>query len=58
MSRGGKIKLLIPMERIKASQTPEALARAEKEKQELMKRVPMDELKEMWKQWKKERGIE
>lgn len=50
--------MIIPMENIRASQTPEALARDKKRMEEFMKRVPMDELMKFWKQWKKERGIE
>lgn len=39
--------MLIPMDRIRASQTPEALAREEKMKQEFIKRVCQAALKEL-----------
>lgn len=41
------------MENIRASQTLEARARDEKGKQEFMKRVDQDVLKEFWEKWKK-----
>ena len=50
--------MIIPMENIRASQTPEALARNKKRMEEFMKRVPQKVLREYWKKWKKERGIE
>ena len=47
--------MIIPMENIRASQTPEALARDEKRKQEFMERVDQDELREFMENWKKQR---
>ena len=46
------------MDKIRAMQTPEAIARDKKRMEEFMKRVPRDELRKMWENWKKERGIE
>ena len=45
------------MENIRASQTPEALARNKKRMEEFMKCVPQKILREYWEKWKKERKI-
>ena len=47
--------MIIPMENIRASQTPEARARDKKIMEDFMKRVPWNELMEFWENWKKER---
>lgn len=39
-------------------ESPEALARDKKRMEELMERIPQDELKVLWENWKKEREIE
>ena len=46
---------MIPMENIRASQTPEARAQDEKRMKEFMERVDQDELREIWENWKKQR---
>jgi len=47
---------MIPMDKVRASQTPEARARDKKMMEAFMKRVPQNELREFWEKWKKERG--
>ena len=47
--------MIIPMENIRASQTPEALARDKKRMKEFMERVNPDELREFVEKWKKQR---
>lgn len=46
--------MIIPMEIIRAMQTPEALARDEKRKQEFMKRICQAAVKESFENWRKE----
>jgi len=50
-----KIHLIIPMENVRASQTPEALARDEKMKQEFMNKVGKAALREFVEKWRSER---
>lgn len=50
--------MIIPMENIRASQTPEALARDKRRMEEFKRRVPRAVLMKFWEKWKKERGIE
>ena len=47
--------MIIPMEIIRAMQTPEALARDKKMMKEFMERVDQDELREFVENWKKGR---
>lgn len=50
-----RVELMIPMDLVEASLTPEARARDKKMMEEFMKCVPWDEVMEFWENWKKER---